>query len=302
LWWLEYGTRDDMGATLAQTSAYAGLHYHAARATEHGASSFLTWPEGNAHLTDHLARGVGARLRTGVAVTRVRTLTNGRAELHTFEPRTGFAEALRAERVVFAIPQHLVARVLEDPGTTQLSAAGALTAGAWLVANISLSRRPKTRGFPECWDNVLYGSKSLGYVVATHQTDSPERARTVWTWYLPLTGDDPAQDRHKLLALDFDACAQLVVTDLSRAHPDLAQCIERIDVFRWGHAMVRPTPGLYFGELAARRKDAQRAVGPLHFAHSELSGFALFEEAQWHGVRAAEEVLAARGRAVESLL
>jgi hypothetical protein len=33
----------------------------------------------------------------------------------------------------------------------------------------------------------------------------------------------------------------------------------------------------------------------IHFAHSELSGMALFEEAFYHGVRAAEEVLAARG-------
>jgi hypothetical protein len=66
--------------------------------------------------------------------------------------------------------------------------------------------------------------------------------------------------------------------------------------------MPRPTPGLYAGELAGARLDAQRAHGGLHFAHTELSGMALFEEAQFHGVRAAEEVLRARGVQVESLL
>ena len=41
------------------------------------------------------------------------------------------------------------------------------------------------------------------------------------------------------------------------------------------------------------RRDAQRARGRLHFAHSDLSGVALFEEAFFHGFRAAGEVLAA---------
>jgi monoamine oxidase len=138
--------------------------------------------------------------------------------------------------------------------------------------------------------------------VATHQTDSADRARSVWTWYLPQCGDDPSRDRRQLLALSFEECAQLVVADLSRAHPDIAQHIERIDVFRWGHAMVRPTPGLFAGAAARVREAAQQPLGPLHFAHTELSGFALFEEAQWHGVRAAEEVLRARNLAAESWL
>jgi hypothetical protein len=33
----------------------------------------------------------------------------------------------------------------------------------------------------------------------------------------------------------------------------------------------------------------------VYFAHSDLSGVALFEEAFYQGLRAAEEVLAARG-------
>jgi len=37
-----------------------------------------------------------------------------------------------------------------------------------------------------------------------------------------------------------------------------------------------------------------RPLGRLHFAHTDLSGLALFEEAFDHGVRAAAEILAAR--------
>jgi hypothetical protein len=40
----------------------------------------------------------------------------------------------------------------------------------------------------------------------------------------------------------------------------------------------------------------------LHFAHSDLGGLALFEEANWHGVRAAEAVLRGLGRDVTSWL
>jgi hypothetical protein len=171
-----------------------------------------------------------------------------------------------------------------------------------LVVNIALRKRPETRGYPECWDNVLYGSPSLGYVVATHQQDTAQRARTLWTWYLPLLGDDPTQDRKRLLSLSAQECAELALTDLARAHPNISSCVERCDAFRWGHAMVRPSPGLFTGALAQVRQQLTRAHGGLHFAHTELSGMALFEEAQWHGVRAAEEVLGALGVATQSLL
>jgi hypothetical protein len=43
-------------------------------------------------------------------------------------------------------------------------------------------------------------------------------------------------------------------------------------------------------------EQAREPFRNIHFAHSDLSGFALFEEAQDHGLRAAEEVLAALGR------
>jgi hypothetical protein len=113
---------------------------------------------------------------------------------------------------------------------------------------------------------------------------------------------DPKRDRSDLLALSFDECAQLAVADLTRAHPDIADCIERIDVFRWGHAMVRPVPGMFAGSLASVRQRAQQPLAGMHFAHTELSGLALFEEAQWHGVRAAEEILRAQRRLSESFL
>ena len=65
---------------------------------------------------------------------------------------------------------------------------------------------------------------------------------------------------------------------------------------RWGHAMVRPEPGLLWDPaFLALSRPFGASTSP-----TELSGLALFEEAQDHGVRAAEEVLAASGRRGES--
>ena len=91
--------------------------------------------------------------------------------------------------------------------------------------------------------------------------------------------------------------ADLVLEDLERAHPDLRRHVARLDVMRWAHAMIRPRPGLLFSpELEL----ARRPWRGLHFAHCDLSGFTLFEEAQDHGLRAAEEVLAALGKPAPS--
>jgi hypothetical protein len=84
-----------------------------------------------------------------------------------------------------------------------------------------------------------------------------------------------------------------VIGRLARAHPNIRADVTRLDVMRWGHAMVRPKPGFIWGE--SRRKAATPFRG-VHFAAADLSGLALFEEALYHGVRAAEEVLAAQAR------
>jgi hypothetical protein len=57
---------------------------------------------------------------------------------------------------------------------------------------------------------------------------------------------------------------------------------------RMGHAMVRPVPGSIF---SAERQRLARPQGRILFANSDLSGISIFEEAQYHGVKAAQEIL-----------
>jgi hypothetical protein len=162
--------------------------------------------------------------------------------------------------------------------------------GSWMVANLTLRDRPRQksqRDFPLAWDNVLYESPSLGYVVATHQRGR-DYGPTVFTYYYPLCDENPRVARTRLLETDWAGWAEITLADLSRAHPDIRNLVERLDVMRWGHAMIRPRTGFMWSQA---RRDGARPFRSIHFAHSELSGVALFEEAFDVGLRAADEVL-----------
>ena len=57
-WYVDYGCRDDYGTSYTETSAWAGLHYFAARngvAANTESSNIITWPEGNGWLANKLA-------------------------------------------------------------------------------------------------------------------------------------------------------------------------------------------------------------------------------------------------------
>ena len=297
-WYLEYATRDDFGASLDGTSAWALLHYFASRADLDTGETpeFMTWPEGNARLVVALRQTLVGEIESGAIATAIRPGESG-VEVDVYSHERDTSRTWLAEHVILATPQFVNARILaEDP---ERSARATFDYGPWVVANLHLERPPTSRGFPRSWDNVIHGSPSLGYVDATHQLDRMDRSDAVWTWYFPLVNPDSRAARVELQALPWEHWRDVVLDDLRLAHPDIDECVQRIDVWRWGHAMVRPVPGFLWGDA---RERAARPVGAVHFAHSDLSGMALFEEAHWQGVRAAEEVLRARGVDFESLL
>ena len=300
-WLVDYACRDDYGLTVEQASAWAGLFYFASRMKGPGreAQSLITWPEGNGRIVRHLYERARPRVRLGLAAADVRPRAGagegggGGVEVVAVGRDGRGAVGFRADRVVFAAP-HFLTRYLLKPYREGGAPAhvAEFEYGAWMVANLFLADRPRAGlGFPEAWDNVLYESPSLGYVTATHQRGL-ERGPTVFTYYYPLADADPRAARARLLSAGRDEWADVALSDLQRAHPDIRALTRRLDVMRWGHAMIRPRVGFQWG---GARLSAQRPFGPVHFAQTDLSGVALFEEAFDHGLRAAEEVLAARG-------
>jgi protoporphyrinogen oxidase len=293
-WLVDYACRDDYGATAEHTSAWAGVFYFAARLKAPGAEAqpLMTWPAGNARIVSHLYGRVSSRVRLGWAAADVNPVAAG-VEVVAVAHDSETVRGLRADRVIFAAPQFLARHLIRPYRSAPPAHLSAFEYGAWVVANLHLTDRPAGRGFPLAWDNVLYESPSLGYVVNTHQRGL-DHGPAVFTYYYPLTDPDPRQARARMLSAGRDDWAEVALADLTRAHPDVRALTSRLDVMRWGHAMVRPRPGFVWG---GDRAKAARPFRGVHFAGADLSGVPLFEEAFYHGVRAAEEVLAGEGRA-----
>jgi monoamine oxidase len=297
-WYLDYACRDDYGAGIDSVSAWAGLHYFASRhgfqapgdadGTERDA--VFTWPEGNAWLTRRLTVSLGERLHTGALVHRVEA---GRHEVVLDVQQLAGAsrnERWLAQQVIVALPLHVAARVVARPPDALRQAASRVAQAPWLVANLHL-REPLTDkpGAPPSWDNVLYDgasgdprSAALGYIDAMHQSLRQAPGPTVLTAYWALGDGDHATlaaRRQALLDETWRTWAQRVVDDLARAHPDLPRKTARIDLMRYGHAMAIPAPGVRgsaaLQALAQPLGDAPR----LRFAHSDLAGYSIFEEA-----------------------
>jgi protoporphyrinogen oxidase len=299
-WEVNYACRDDYGATIEQTSAWAGLFYFASRVRRAGdePQPLLTWPEGNGRIVAHLRAKLGGRVETGWAVLDISPGTDGSATSIFVTNNKGEARRIDADQVVFAAPQFTAPFVVRGLRAQRGEAVGKFEYGSWMVANLHLSARPRESSFPMAWDNVAFDSPSLGYVVATHQR-GVDHGPTVLTYYFPLLDDNPRAGRTRLLSLGWSDWADVALSDLERMHPDIRPLVDRLDVMRWGHAMIRPSVGFRFGPARAA---ATRPYGNVHFAHSDLSGMPLFEEAFYHGLRAAEEVLEARNARFESLL
>jgi glycine/D-amino acid oxidase-like deaminating enzyme len=191
--------------------------------------------------------------------------------------------AYRCDTVIFAAPRLVAPYVIAEHAGRRPG----FVYSPWLTANLTLERWPKNVGVEPAWDNVIYGSPALGYVVATHQSLATHDDRTVWTFYWALAHESPAEARRRLQRDDWRTWTERILGDLARAHPDIRDCVSRVDIMRHGHGMIRPTVGF----LRDRERVSPSGLPGIHFAHSDGSGISIFEQAQYQGVRAARKVL-----------
>jgi phytoene dehydrogenase-like protein len=281
-WYVDYACRDDYGCTIEQTSAFAGLHHFLARGLEDARDrEILTWPGGNgellATLRGHLA--LGERLRRDHLVYAI---DPDRGELRVRDLLAQRSVAIQAKAILWAAPRFLLPHVLprgRDPLPAQ-----ALSYAPWLVANLELREAPAGLGAALAWDNVPViedpRARNLGYVVATHTQDwlAAHEPGAVITYYEPLTADDAeglAAARARLLANDARSWSEQVLRSLERMHPSIRKQLTAIHVHRWGHAMIRPVPGLLFGEALEL---ARAPIGRVCPCATDVGGLPLFEE------------------------
>lgn len=302
-WYANYACRDDFGTDYGLTSAWAGLHYFAARdgeAEQADRGDVLTWPEGNGRLVEGFRSLLATHLETAALVHHIEIQGAKGALIDVWLAKENRTVRYQVDALIFAAPAMALPHVLANIPADLAQAAQAVEYAPWLTANLSLDGPPLQKsGAPQAWDNVLQDSPSLGYVEATHQHLRYAPGPTVLTFYHAFSAEKPAQARRRLLETSRETWAEWIFNDLERALPDLRARTTHLEVFRWGHAMARPVPGSIFG---AARQRLTHSQAPLWLAHSDLSGFSLFEEANYRGVAAAEGVLQHLGIGFDSSL
>jgi len=299
-WYLDYSCRDDYGAGPATVSAWAGIHYFASRHGFHAPGeeeaekdAVLTWPQGNGWLTQQLAAPLNERLRTGRVVLRIAETRHG-VELDAWDTATQDVERWQAARCIVALPAFVAARVVQGAPDFLRAAAAHTRYAPWLVANLHLKDALLDRpGAAPAWDNVIYNEQpttSLGYVDAMHQSLRPVPGATVLSCYHAL-GDLP-DGRRQLLEQPWTHWRERIVAELLGPHPDLLQRATRMELTRYGHAMAVPVPGTLARLQRLPLIHGQRAVlrtGRLSYAHSDWSGYSVFEEAFAQGSAVAKK-------------
>src|SRR5206468_1170003 len=156
---------------------------------EHDEKGPLTWPEGNGWILKKLLAKLEAYVRPNSLVYRIQP--TGR-QLEIFTPEVRYL----ADRVIYAAPTFTSRYVMDNaPGIH-------IEYSPWFTANLTLDRLPREEGIELAWDNVIYGSPSLGYVNATHMSVRSHIEKTVWTFYWALCDETPAKTRQWMLDRD----------------------------------------------------------------------------------------------------
>lgn len=289
-WYANYCTRDDFGTDYSRVSAWAGIHYFAARrgtAANAESQDVLTWPAGNGWLVAQLQKESEQQLRLNSMVLSVKQVGQG-VEVLYMDVLTQQTHAILAKQCIMAVPQMVAARLLNDAERKQ-TVHHHFAYAPWMVANLTVGKLQERRGVDMCWDNVVYGSTALGYVDATHQNIAQQQNKKVLSYYWPLSGPDPVAERRAAQQKAHADWTALVLNDLEKLHENIRDVTENIDITLWGHGMIQPLPGFVQG--TARRQMAQPINDRIFFAHTDIAGISIFEEAFYQGIAAAQAVL-----------
>lgn len=299
---------DEYGCVATEISAYAALLFWAGTGGERRVPNTLptharalAWPEGNMFL----ARGLARRLPPGAVRTNafVVAVRNHGDEVHVVEldPRTETTHVHRARACIFAAPKLRADLLIPELAEVGRREHERLEYSPWLVANLLMSECPEHDAKSLAWDNLVHRSWSLGFVNGQHFATPGKDAEAPFllTFYACFSGVRRDPLRRDLLELPWAAWARLISDELEHAMPDSRRHIERMDIWRWGHGMVRPAPNLLWG---GTREALCQPLGRIHFAGNDAGVLPLYEEAVYRGAAAAEEALTALERPFTSLL
>ncbi|WP_294301775.1 FAD/NAD(P)-binding protein [uncultured Chryseobacterium sp.] len=283
LWLMDYSCRDDYGLGIDYVSAWAGIHYFAGRKNNWSKKykdQVFTWPEGNARLAKHFSKYTERKSLSDHLVFDVK-IRDHYVEVFSFDNLHKKTRKIIAQKVLFATPKFVNERIFDS------KKAGKFNYVPWLLTTITLQN--DFGGDEElAWDNVIYGSDGLGYIYDQHQNVEQIMGEKVITYYRSFSTNDCKRARKKLYHLKEDQLKKMVLEDLKKAHPLIEDFIIDMQFHKIGHAMIAPVPHQIF-ETSEKAKTP--VGGRIFFAHSDLSGISIFEEAFYQGLRTAKEML-----------
>ncbi len=283
LWFLDYSCRDDYGLGIKYVSAWAGIHYFAGRKNNFSSKKdqVFTWPEGNSWLTKKLSQFTKDKTSTKNLVYDV-TVSEAGVEVLSYDDERKISKLYKAEKVLFATPQFINNRIFKDRKIKNFNYV------PWLLATLTLKN--EFGGAEEIsWDNVIYGAEGLGYINDKHQNLEQNISEKVITYYRSFSTSDCAKARKDLYKLNEEQLKKIILDDLKIAHPEIENFILEIDFHKIGHAMIAPVPNQIFGETSEKARE--NIDGKIFFAHTDLSGISIFEEAFHQGIRAAKQMI-----------
>lgn len=285
-WYANYCTRDDYGAPHDAVSAWAGIHYFAARrgvAANAAENSVLTWAEGNHWVVKRIVADLPANaLKTRIAAFHIHQNSDKTLEVLALDTVSQQTVGFRCRNIILAVP-HFVAKRLTDFTEPTFSP----THYPWLVANIHLHLPSDAAIETPSWDNVAYNRPSLGYVVATHQQlqgHSPQH--TIFTYYHPLCALPAIEARQQAFTYTRSDCQALVLREMQHMHPDISLWVRHMDCRIWGHGMVCPTVDFLWHTHLPKP-----TLPHIYVAHTDYAGISVFEEAFYQGIAAANNII-----------
>lgn len=301
-WYVNNRVVDEYGCGIETVSAWAGVQFWAQSNSSFTdfeppgtpAPVVLSWPEGNAFLVNGMARDLGAsRTRLESLVLNVRN-AGDRALVTCLDADGAGRTTLQARTVIYAAPKHAVYYVMPDLVAAGRDEFNACEYVPWVTASVHVTRPPASKPrHPLTWETLGHQAWGLGYIDNRHMTrrgggfDEP----TILTFYAALCEDIDA-DRHRLLDEGWDYWARAILGSLQQMHPGIESLVTRLDVRKWGHAMIAMRPGYLWGP---ERQRMLRPFGRVHFAGVDIAGTPVFEQAAYRGIEAAEAAMVALG-------
>jgi protoporphyrinogen oxidase len=287
-WFVDYCCKSNFGSKATKTSAWAAIHYFAARngsAANAKSTEVLSWPEGNSFLVQKLASNIADFVKPNCIVYQIRALDNA-YECYVYDVYNKKSYLYNCNKLILATPQHINMNLLKMPLNIQWSK---FNYYPWLVANIAIDDQKVLNGKNNiAWNNIIYNTKSLGYINAKHQDLNTYKKETVLTYYFNFSEQDDQSERNQLYDKDETYWKDFIINDLKQAHPTIDNNIICIDLFIWNKGMVAPHVGFLRNN---DRKMLEKGFHNLYFANSDISGISNFEEAFHQGIKCANKIL-----------